>query len=85
MDLKNLFEMINWIGIILTILGSIEISREYPRHLLINILYAFGCICFILYFLSYRMYPNIVLYIVLLGFALLGIKHHKRGLNHEFK
>lgn len=65
--------ILNWIGTILTIWGSWEVSKLHPNTVKVNLLFAIACICLIITFITYKNCAMITMYCVLLCFAIRGI------------
>lgn len=74
-----ILEILNWIACFLTILGTYEVSQKHPNTLKVNILYGIGSTLLILVFSFQINYSMLVMYCILLGFAIRGIINSRKG------
>ena len=74
-----ILDVLNWIACILTILGTWEVSQKHPNTLKVNILYGIGSILLIIVFSIQINYSMLVMYCILLGFAIRGILNSRKG------
>jgi len=73
-----ILEVFNWIASLLTIWGTIEVSKKDGNLLRTNLLYAFACGILIGIFVLCANWAMVTMYVVLLIIAIRGIKNHVR-------
>jgi hypothetical protein len=71
--MANLMDILNWLGVILTIFGSIIIATKHPKPLITNCCYAVACILMIVVFIAAANYAMVTMYIILLIISIRGI------------
>ena len=69
----DIYNILNWIGVILTILGTLLISGKTPKPLLTNILYIIACVLLIAVFIAAGNWAMISMYVILASISLRGI------------
>lgn len=74
---KMIVIILNWIGVILTIIGTIMISMKKPKVLLVNICYMIASSILIIVFCLLHNWAMIWMYIILWGIAVKGIYNHR--------
>jgi len=79
-----ILEIINIIGIVCTIYGSIMGAQQNVKARRLNQAYLGGCICFLIYFTSLGLWWNVGLYIFLGIIAMVGWYRH-RNITIQFK
>lgn len=73
-----ILELLNWIGVILTIFGTWEVSRKHSRLLAVNTVYTIAFLLLIMVFVMYQNWAMVVMYSILCGFGIHGIYIHRR-------
>lgn len=68
-----ILEILNYLACGLTIWGTYEISKPKPNTIKTNLLYLLSCWILIPLMIVFENIPMVVMYILLMGFAIRGI------------
>lgn len=69
--------ILNWLASLLTIIGTLEVSRKTPHPLKINILYCIASTILLFLFILYQNWAMVFMYSILDVIAIKGIVTHK--------
>ena len=71
-------DLLNWCACILTVIGTWEVQKKNANLWKINLVYLGGSTLFCIFFGIQGYWINVILYLILGGFAIRGLIHHKK-------